>query len=132
DIAGEPAPGDPLRMKATAAGQQAYAPPRPTPSIVRAFDPDEILNLTTYLAVVDKDHNMASITSSLLSGFGSGVVVEGGGFLLNDRMRYWHLDPKDVNALQPRKRVRQTINPAMALRNGKPRIAFRTPGSDTR
>ncbi len=57
------------------------------------FDPDEILNLTTYLAVVDKDHNMVSITSSLLSGFGSGMVVENGGFFLNDRMRYFYLDP---------------------------------------
>jgi len=74
---------------------------------------------------------MVSITSSLLSGFGSGVVVEKGGFVMNDRMRYFYLDPKDVNALQPRKRVRQTINPAMALKNGKPWIAFGTPGSDT-
>src|SRR2546430_11578382 len=52
-------------------------------------------------------------------------------FVMNDRMRYFYLDPKDVNALQPRKRVRQTINPAMALKNGKPWIAFGTPGSDT-
>src|SRR5580765_2266367 len=130
-IVGEPLPGDPGRMKATAAGQQAYAAPLPTSTTVRAFDPDEILNLTTYLAVVDKDHNMVSITSSLLSGFGSGVVVEGGGFLMNDRMRYFYLDAKNVNSLGPRKRVRQTINPAMALRNGKPWIAFGTPGSDT-
>jgi len=130
-IVGEPAPGDPARMKATIAGQQAYASPVPTPTTVQAFDPDEILNLTTYLAVVDKDHNMVSITSSLLSGFGSGMVVDKGGFLMNDRMRYFHLDPKDVNSLQPGKRVRQTINPAMALRDGKPWIAFGTPGSDT-
>jgi gamma-glutamyltranspeptidase/glutathione hydrolase len=131
-IVGEPAPGDPRAMKATTAGQaQAYASPLPTPTTVQAFDPDEILNLTTYLAVVDKDHNMVSITSSLLSGFGSGVVVEKGGFVLNDRMRYWWLDPKDVNALAPGKRVRQTINPAMALKDGKPWMAFGTPGSDT-
>jgi gamma-glutamyltranspeptidase/glutathione hydrolase len=131
-IVGEPAPGDPRRMRATAAGgQQAYASPLGTPADVHAFDPNEILNLTTYLAVVDKDHNMVSITSSLLSGFGSGVVVDKGGFVMNDRMRYFYLDPKDVNALAPRKRVRQTINPAMALKNGKPWIAFGTPGSDT-
>ena len=131
-IAGEPAPGDPRRLRATTAGgQQAYASPLPTPSDVRAFDPNEILNLTTYLAVVDKDHNMVSITSSLLSGFGSGVVVDKGGFVMNDRMRYFYLDPANVNGLQPRKRTRQTINPAMALKSGKPWIAFGTPGSDT-
>lgn len=131
-IAGEPAPGDPRGMKATAAGQvQAYASPQTPPAVVKPFDPDEFLNLTTYLAVVDKDHNMVSITSSLLSGFGSGVVVDKGGFFMNDRMRYFYLDPKDVNSLQPGKRVRQTINPAMALKDGKPWIAFGTPGSDT-
>ena len=131
-IAGEPAPGDPRRMKATAAGQaQVFASPQPVPSDVKPFDPNEILNLTTYLAVVDKDHNMVSITSSLLSGFGSGMVVDKGGFVMNDRMRYFYLDPKDVNSLQPGKRTRQTINPAMALKDGQPWVAFGTPGSDT-
>ena len=129
-IVGEPAPGDPRAMRATTA-PQAYASPRTAPTDVHPFDPNEILNLTTYLAVVDKDHNMVSITSSLLSGFGSGLVVDGAGFVMNDRMRYFYLDPKDVNALQPRKRTRQTINPAMALKNGKPWITFGTPGSDT-
>ena len=129
-IAGEPAPGDPLRIKPSSAGQ-AYAPPRTPPATILPFDPDAILNLTTYLAVVDQDHNMVSITSSLLSGFGSGMVVEKGGFFLNDRMRYFYLDPADVNALQPGKRVRQTINPALALRDGKPWITFGTPGADT-
>ena len=139
-IVGEPAPGDPRGMKATAAGQvgarrlqpsDRYASPQPLPTEVKAFDPDEFLNLTTYLAVVDKDHNMVSITSSLLSGFGSGMVVEKGGFVMNDRMRYFYLDPTNVNSLQPGKRTRQTINPAMALKDGKPWIAFGTPGSDT-
>ncbi len=131
-IVGEPAPGDPRGMKATAVGQvQAYASPRTPPTDVKAFDANEILNLTTYLAVVDKDHNVVSITSSLLSGFGSGMVVEKGGFVMNDRMRYFYLDPKDVNSLQPGKRTRQTINPAMALKDGKPWMAFGTPGSDT-
>jgi gamma-glutamyltranspeptidase / glutathione hydrolase len=127
-IAGEPAPGDPSRFTPTT---QAYARPQPPPAAVRPFDPDEILNLTTYLAVVDKDHNMVSVTSSLLSGFGSGMVVENGGFFLNDRMRYWYLDPQDVNALQPGKRVRQTINPALAVKDGKPFLVFGTPGADT-
>jgi gamma-glutamyltranspeptidase len=132
-IEGEPAPGDPLRFgTATAAGgEQAYARPQPAPAAVAPFDPDQVLNLTTYLAVVDKDRNMVSITSSLLSGFGSGMVVENGGFFLNDRMRYFYLDPDDVNSLKPGKRVRQTINPALALKDGKPFVVFGTPGADT-
>jgi gamma-glutamyltranspeptidase/glutathione hydrolase len=145
-IEGEPAPGNPNAHPSTGSGRAGlgvaraelvearadrYASPQQSPSRVAPFDPDEILNLTTYLAVVDKDHNMVSVTSSLLSGFGSGMVVDGGGFFLNDRMRYWNLEPDDVNALMPGKRVRQTINPAMALKDGKPWIAFGTPGSDT-
>ncbi|MGH9139878.1 MAG: gamma-glutamyltransferase family protein, partial [Vicinamibacterales bacterium] len=148
-IVGEPAPGNPRGMKPATAGAKAvdearaverargvqpadrYASPQPLPAEVKPFDPNEILNLTTYLAVVDKDHNMVSITSSLLSGFGSGMVVDKAGFVMNDRMRYFYLDPKDVNSLQPGKRTRQTINPAMALKNGKPWVAFGTPGADT-
>jgi len=133
-IAGEPAPGDPARFTTSTAPARAanrYAAPQPSPTDVKPFDPDEILNLTTYLAVVDKDHNMVSVTSSLLSGFGSGMVVEGNGFFLNDRMRYFYLDPADVNSLQPGKRVRQTINPALALKDGKPYVVFGTPGADT-
>jgi len=131
-IIGEPAPGDPARfMTSTAASANRYASPQPSPTTVMPFDPDAILHLTTYLAVVDKDHNMVSVASSLLSGFGSGMVAEGGGFFLNDRMKYFYLDPSNVNALQPRKRVRQTINPALALKDGKPYLVFGTPGADT-
>jgi gamma-glutamyltranspeptidase/glutathione hydrolase len=146
-IVGEPAPGDPSRVTMSTAVARAdaaradgargvqpsdrYASPQPSPAIVAPFDPDQVLNLTTYLAVVDKDHNMVSVTSSLLSGFGSGMVVDGGGFLMNDRMKYFYLDPLDVNSLQPGKRVRQTINPALALKDGKPYIVFGTPGADT-
>jgi len=108
-----------------------YASPQPSPTEAAPFDPDKVLNLTTYLAVVDKDHNMVSVTSSLLSGFGSGMVVENGGFFMNDRMKYFYLDPQDVNSLQPGKRVRQTINPALALKDGKPFLVFGTPGADT-
>jgi gamma-glutamyltranspeptidase/glutathione hydrolase len=134
-IEGEPPPGDPRRRLPTLSSPQyalrwgpASAGSAPT---ALPFDEDRVLNLTTYLAVVDKDRNMVSITSSLLSGFGSGMVVDGAGFFLNDRMRYFYLDPNDVNALAPGKRTRQTINPQLAVRNGKPYIAFGTPGADT-
>ena len=97
-IDGEPAPGDPRAMKPTTAGQaQVYGSPLGTPTVVKPFDPDEILNLTTYLAVVDKDHNMVSLTSSLLSGFGSGMVV--------DERRLLHERPHAL--LEPRSERRQ-------------------------
>jgi gamma-glutamyltranspeptidase/glutathione hydrolase len=128
-VDGEAPPGDP--RKQAPGGLPAYAKPQSSPAQAAPFDPDEVLNLTTYLTVVDKDRNMVSLTSSLLSGFGSGMVVEGAGYFLNDRMRYFWLEADDVNSLQPHKRVRQTINPALALKDGKPYLTFGTPGADT-
>jgi len=98
--------------------------------VVSPWDENE-LALTTYLTVVDEDHNMVSITSSLLSGFGSGMVVDGAGYLLNNRMAYFSLEAGDPNVLAPGKRTRQTINPALALKDGKPYVVFGTPGADT-
>jgi len=131
-IEGEAPFGDPRAGAALSAGRQlAYAAPQAVPGHANPYDPDKELNLTTYLTVVDKDHNMVSLTSSLLSGFGSGLVPEGTGVMLNDRMKYFYLDPNDVNSLEPMKRVRQTINPALALKDGMPVVSFGTPGADT-
>ncbi len=132
-IAGEAPAGNPRPTSAptgATVGKQpiAYASPQSYGSTVREADSD---GLTTYLTVIDKDRNMVSMTSSLLSAFGSGHVVSGAGFVLNNRMAYYGLDDDDINVLKPGKRVRQTINPAMALKDGKPYMAFGTPGADT-
>jgi gamma-glutamyltranspeptidase/glutathione hydrolase len=123
-IDGEPPPGAVAGPTTSA----RYASPQSVPALNPTFVED---GHTTYLAVVDKDHNMVSITSSLLSTFGSGHVAEGAGFFLNNRMAYFSLEPDDVNVLKPGKRPRHTINPAMALKDGKPYIVFGTPGADT-
>jgi len=128
-IDGEAPAGNPRQPGTMSQQQIAYAAGGTTvPSIVSEPSED---GHTTYLTVVDKDRNMVSVTSSLLSLFGSGHVVEGAGFMLNNRMAYYWLDENDVNGLKPGKRVRQTINPAMALKDGKPYMAFGTPGADT-
>jgi gamma-glutamyltranspeptidase/glutathione hydrolase len=127
-IQGEAPAGDPRQPTSTQA--IAWSSPRVAPDLSTVREASEDGH-TTYLAVVDKDRNMVSITSSLLSLFGSGHVVDGAGFLLNNRMAYWGLEPDDVNVLKPGKRVRQTINPALALKDGKPYMVFGTPGADT-
>lgn len=126
-IDGEAPFGNP-RGPATSSQPVAYALPQPVPGTVITAEEN---GHTTYLAVVDKDRNMVSVTSSLLSLFGSGHVVEGAGFMLNNRMAYYGLDEDDINVLRPGKRVRQTINPALALKGGKPYMVFGTPGADT-
>jgi gamma-glutamyltranspeptidase/glutathione hydrolase len=72
---------------------------------------------TTYLAVVDKDGNIASMIQSVYDYFGSGVAVTGMGFLLQDRGGLFVLDPKSPNALAPRKRPFHTIIPAFMERD---------------
>jgi gamma-glutamyltranspeptidase/glutathione hydrolase len=130
-IEGEPAPGSPKGAPTENAPQiNASAESRAVPREAGPT-PEDTYGLTTYLAVVDGERNMVSITSSLLSAFGSGMVVEGAGYFLNNRMAYFYLDEGDPNVLAPGKRTRQTINPALALKNGKPYLVFGTPGADT-
>lgn len=114
-IVGEAPAGKP-RGSGSSYDAIVYAGPSGVPAEVGEA-PEDTYGLTTYLAVVDKDRNMVSITSSLLSGFGSGMVVKNGRFFLNNRMAYFWLGPNDVNALKAGKRVRQTINPALALKS---------------
>ncbi len=78
---------------------------------------------TTYLAVVDKEGNIASMIQSNYSGFGSGVVVQGMGFALQNRGALFGLDASLPNALQPRKRPFHTIIPAF-MERGDVHIGF--------
>jgi gamma-glutamyltranspeptidase / glutathione hydrolase len=78
---------------------------------------------TTYLAVVDKDGNIASLIQSNYSGFGSGVVVNGMGFALQNRGALFSLDASHPNVLQPRKRPFHTIIPAF-MERGDVHIGF--------
>jgi gamma-glutamyltranspeptidase/glutathione hydrolase len=78
---------------------------------------------TTYLATVDKDGNIASLIQSNYSAFGSGVVVNGMGFALQNRGALFSLDASHPNALQPRKRPFHTIIPAF-MERGDVHIGF--------
>jgi gamma-glutamyltranspeptidase/glutathione hydrolase len=78
---------------------------------------------TTYLAVVDRDGNIASVIQSVYDYFGSGVAVTGMGFLLQDRGGLFVLDPKHPDALAPHKRPFHTIIPAF-MERGDQHIGF--------
>ncbi len=66
---------------------------------------------TIYLTVVDRDGDIVSLIQSLYNGFGSGVLVEGMGFHLQNRGGLFDLNPAHPNALAPRKRPFHTIIP---------------------
>ena len=85
---------------------------------------------TTFMAVADAEGNVVACTTSQCGVYGSCLVVPGRGFLLNNRMPYFFLEETFANYLQPRKRTVQTISPSIALKDGKPYLAFGTPGAD--
>src|SRR5207248_6085476 len=85
---------------------------------------------TTYFAVADAQGNAISGIQSLNDVFGAAVIAGETGILLNNRMRYWHLEPGHPNRLAPGRRVRHTVNAPMALRDGRPYVIFGTPGAD--
>jgi gamma-glutamyltranspeptidase/glutathione hydrolase len=114
-------PGDPWRYQ-----------PRGRPSSVRRRGGETPAREdTTCFVVVDGEGSAVSALQSLQSAFGSTLVAEGTGILLNNRMTYWHLNADHVDCLEPGKRVRHTMNPVMAFRDGKLRLVFGTPGADT-
>jgi len=78
---------------------------------------------TTYLSVVDREGNIVSLIQSNYEAFGSGLVVRGMGFVLQDRGALFSLDPASPNALAPRKRPFHTIIPAF-MEHGDQHIGF--------
>jgi len=131
-IEGQAPAGDPGALSA-AIRTPSYASRPGSEQILRgaAAYPDWIDGYTTYVAAVDKDRNMVSITSTIWSDFGNCMYVEGVGFFLNNRMALFYLDPAEPNVVGPRKRPRMTLNPVLVMKDGRPLMVFGTPGGDT-
>ena len=85
---------------------------------------------TIYMCAADEHGNFVSLIQSVSYGFGSGVVAEGTGMLLQNRGCYFKLDPAHVNRLEPKKRTMHTLIPAMASRDGKPQVIFGSMGGE--
>ncbi len=106
---------------------------------------------TTHFSIVDKDRNMVAITTTIEQFFGSGLVVPGRGFLLNNEMTDFSFEYQDANGnpianaptgdRMPRKtalgddattvggkRPRSSMNPTLVLKDGQPFMAVGSPG----
>ena len=85
---------------------------------------------TSYIAVVDKDHNMVSFEPSLHELFGTGVVMGDTGILFNCRGDYYSLVRGEANALEPGKRPRSTLQSTLVMKDGQPYAILGSPGGD--
>jgi len=93
---------------------------------------------TTHFSIVDKQGNAVSNTYTLNLDYGSGVVVKGAGFLLNDEMDDFSAKPGaanafgvvggDANAIAPGKRMLSSMSPSLVTRDGKVALVLGTPG----
>jgi gamma-glutamyltranspeptidase/glutathione hydrolase len=84
---------------------------------------------TCHIDVIDRHGNMVAATPS--GGWlSSSPVIPSLGFSLGTRLQMTWLDDGVTGQLQPRKRPTTTLSPSMALRDGKPYMAFGTPGGD--
>lgn len=79
---------------------------------------------TIYLSVADQYGNMVSFICSIYEYFGSGVVIPGTGFALQNRGAGFTLDEGHPNRLAPGKRPFHTIIPAFVTKDGAPWLSF--------
>jgi gamma-glutamyltranspeptidase/glutathione hydrolase len=84
---------------------------------------------TTGTRVADKAGNVFSATPSG-GWFPTSPIIEGLGFVLGTRGQSFYLDETKANRLEPGKKPRTTLTPSLALKDGKPFLAWGTPGGD--
>jgi gamma-glutamyltranspeptidase / glutathione hydrolase len=127
---------DPLHMKINpeqliapdylARRRSLINPEQALPSVA----PGSFTGDTIYLCTADKDGNVVSLIQSNYMGFGSGLVVDDAGIVLQNRGAYFSLDPQATNRIAPGKRTLHTLIPSMALKDGRPAMVFGTMGGD--
>ena len=96
---------------------------------------------TTHTSVVDGERNAVSVTTTLNLNFGSKVLVQGGGFFLNDEMddfsakpgtpNYFGLVGAEANAIAPGKRMLSSMSPTIVTREGELFLVLGAPGGST-
>ena len=104
-------------------------------------DVDEEGRNTTHFSIIDRDGNVVTWTSTIESGWGTGLMVPGYGFMLNNeltdfnRVPAFNPDPDNFNPgandVAPGKRPRSSMAPTIIFDGKKPLAAFGSPGGST-
>ena len=109
--AGDPWPYDTTALATVAAGGESVS--------------------TTHLTVSDRLGNVVSYTFTIEQIGGSGIVVPGFGFLLNNELTDFNFVPGGANEAEPGKRPRSSMAPTIVLKDGRPVVALGSPGGAT-
>lgn len=83
---------------------------------------------TAHLTVIDRDRNVVSITDSINDFFGSGIVIENTGILMNDTMDDFCQEQGNINSIEGGKRPASCMSPTVVLKNGKPFLSVGSAG----
>ena len=83
---------------------------------------------TTHVTAADADGNIACLTQTINSTFGSCAMVPGTGILLNNCMALFDPHPGRPNSVAPGKRTTSSMTPTIVSKNGQPIMALGTPG----
>ncbi len=110
---------DYIEARAAQIDPRAISAPEPVPALKEGSH-------TTHFSILDGEGNAVSNTYTLNTNFGSGVVVSGGGFLLNNEMddfsvapgvpNYYGVVGDEANAIEPGKRMLSSMSPTVVLR----------------
>ena len=115
--------------------------PQPKVQLAKVREnPEEGLN-TTHFTIIDRDGNIVTYTNTIESGWGTGLMVPGWGFLLNNeltdfnRVPAFNPDPDNFNPgandAAPGKRPRSSMSPTMVFKGSRPVAAYGSPGGST-
>lgn len=86
---------------------------------------------TTHFSIADKEGNMVSVTQTVNGIFGSGVCVDGYGFVLNNEMGDFTFGPDHPNSIAGGKVPLSSMSPTVVLKDGKPVMVLGSPGATT-
>ncbi len=101
----------------------------------------EVSEQTTHYSIVDQYGNAVSMTTTLNGGYGSYVVIDGAGFLMNNEMDDFSVKPgtanlygligAEANKIEPGKRMLSSMTPTIVEKDNKLKMVVGTPGGST-
>ena len=96
---------------------------------------------TTHFSIVDKDGNAVSLTTTINGAYGSKVVVDNAGFILNNEMDDFSVKPGypnmfgliggEANSIEPNKRMLSSMTPTIIEKDNNLYMVLGTPGGST-